>query len=257
MYFKSSRIASFLHALVVASTVTLMTAEVWASPDKPLTPLEKKQIQSLIEQYILDHPEVILETLQRHQIKGENVEKEQSREQVKNLRPQLVLDPETPVGGNTKGDVTIVEFVDYRCGYCKRAHSVVKKIIRDDSAIRYVVKDFPILGPQSVIASRAALAVWRTTPEKHEAYHDEMMSIRGSLDEQRVIATAEKLGIDKKLLKKAMADKAIDAVLAKNFKLAEALNINGTPAFVIGDQLVPGAVDLATLKKLVAKARKN
>ena len=84
-----------------------------------------------------------------------------------------------------------------------------------------------------------------------------MMSIRGSLDEQRVIATAEKLGIDKKLLKKAMADKAIDAVLANNFKLAEALNINGTPAFVIGDQLVPGAVDLVTLKKLVAEARKN
>ena len=257
MFFKFSRFASFLYTLVVISTITLVTAEAWASPGKPLTPAEKKQVQSLIKQYILNHPEVILDSLQRHQIKGEKAEKEQSQKQIMNLRPQLVLDPETPVGGNTKGDVTIVEFVDYRCGYCKRAHSVVKKIIKDDRAIRYVIKDFPILGPQSVIASRAALAVWHTTPEKHEAYHDEMMTIRSSLDEQRVIAIAEKLGIDKKRLKKAMADKAIDVVLAKNFKLAESLNINGTPAFIIGDQLVPGAVDLATLKKLVAKARNN
>ena len=255
MYFKSGRFTSFLHALIVASAITPMTTKVWAVPDKPLTQLEKKQIQSLIKQYILDHPEVILESMGRHKIKSEQVEKEQSQEQVKNLRSQLVLDPETPVGGNVKGDITIVEFVDYRCGYCKRAHSVIKKIIKDDRAIRYVIKDFPILGPKSVIASRAALAVWRTTPEKHAAYHDEMMSIRGSIDEQRVIATAKKLGIDKDVLKKAMADKAIDAVLAKNFKLAEALNINGTPAFVIGDQLVPGAVDFTTLKKLVAEAR--
>ena len=257
MFFKFSRFASFLYTLVVISTITLVTAEAWASPGKPLTPAEKKQVQSLIKQYILNHPEVILDSLQRHQIKGEKAEKEQSQKQIMNLRPQLVLDPETPVGGNTKGDVTIVEFVDYRCGYCKRAHFVVKKLFTDDTNIRYVIKDFPILGPQSVIASRAALAVWHTTPEKHEDFHDEMMSIRGSLDEQRVITAAAKLGIDKKRLKKTMDDKVIDAVLAKNFKLAKALNINGTPAFVIGDQLVPGAVDLATLKKLVAKARNN
>ena len=172
-------------------------------------------------------------------------------------RPELVADPETPVGGNTKGDVTVVEFVDYRCGYCKRAHSTIKKLLKDDNAVRYVIKDFPILGPQSVIASRAALAIWRINPEKHQAYHNEMMLIRGAIDEKLVVETANKLGIDKKLLKKTMAGEAVDTVLAKNSRLAKALNINGTPAFIIGDQILPGAVDLATLKKIVAKTRNN
>ena len=202
----------------------------------------------LIQQYILKNPEIILESLQRHQIKSEEEGKERAQKHIKNLTPQLVLDPETPVGGNTNGDITVVEFIDYRCGYCKRAHSTMKKMMSDDRQI---------LGPQSVTASRAALAIWRTSPEKHAAFHDKIMSMRGSLNEQMIIATAEKIGIDGKELKKVMADKAIDAILAKNFKLAKALDINGTPAFIIGDQLIPGAIDLATLKKMVAKARKN
>ncbi len=257
MSFRFDRALKFICTLVIAYSIMMATVEGQEYGNKPFSQAQKKEIEILIKRYILNHPDLILESVQRHQIKEENVEKEQAKKQIESLRPQLVSDPDTPVGGNTKGDVTVIEFIDYRCGYCKRAHSTVKKLLKDDNAVRYVIKDFPILGPQSVIASRAALAIWRIYPEKHQAYHNEMMLSRGAIDEKLVVEMANKLGIDKKLLKTKMADKAIDEVLAKNFRLAKALNINGTPAFIIGDEILPGAVDLATLKKIVAKARDN
>ncbi len=257
MFLKFYRSLSFFHLLVMAFAITLTGAKGQTSGAQSLSQLQKKEIELLIKEYILKHPEIILESVQRHQIKGETTKKKQAEKQLIELRPQLISDPQSPVSGNPKGDVTIVEFVDYRCGYCKRVHPAIKKLLKDDRAIRYVIKDFPILGPQSEIASRAALAIWHMFPEKHQAYHDEMMSIRGTIDEESVVSKAKMLGIDTKLLKKAMADKHIDSLLAKNFSLAKALNINGTPAFIIGDQIVPGAVDLSTLKKLVAEARKK
>ena len=241
--------------LIGAVLLFWLPAGSFAASDGAFTDAQKKEINTLVERYILDHPEVILEAVQRHQALREQADKAHAKAALKALRPQLVSDPESPVGGNIRGDVTIVEFFDYRCGYCKRVHSTIKKAMREDKGIRYVYKEFPILGPHSITASRAAIAVWQTTPEKYEAFHDAIMTSRGNLGEAQVLAAASKLGINKNALKKAMAETAVDIVLAKNSKLAKALKINGTPAFVIGDQLVPGAIDLMSLKKLVAKAR--
>ena len=255
------RLSFFRHLPVYLCTLVGAVLLFWTPPgsfaasDEALSDTQKKEIKTLVKRYILDHPEVILEAVQRHQALREQADKAHAKAALKTRRPQLVSDPESPVGGNIRGDVTIVEFFDYRCGYCKRVHPTIKKAMSEDKGIRYVYKELPILGPHSITASRAAIAVWRTIPEKYEAFHDAIMSSRGNLGEAQVLEAASKLGIDKNALKKAMAEKAIDIVLAKNSKLAKALKINGTPAFVIGDQLVPGAIDLMTLKKLVAKAR--
>ena len=228
-----------------------------AEPAQPLNDAQKQAIEKMIHQYILDHPEVILEAVQRHRDKAEEAKKAHAKAAVSSLRKEIENDPTSPVAGNAKGDVTIVEFFDYRCGYCKRVHPTMVELLKEDKNLRFVFKEFPILGPDSMIAARAALAVWRMHPEKYAAVHDAFMTGRGALDEASVMALAGKLGIDQAALKKAMADPEVETILTKNFQLAEALGINGTPAFIVGSEVVPGAVDKETLKKLIADARRG
>jgi len=242
-------------AFAVLAVVTLGLLPAASQADENFSDAQKQQLEKLMEQYILEHPEVLLEAVRRHQEKREAAEKERAQSAVAAHMKQLVSDPTSPVAGNPKGDVTIVEFFDYRCGYCKRVHPTIEKVLTEDKNIRLVLKEFPILGPQSLSAARAALAVWNTAPEKYMAFHNALMTSRGEYTEAKIAATAEKAGIDPEALKKAMGDKKIDDALGRNFQLAEALNINGTPAFLVGSQLVPGAVDYGTLKKLVEEAR--
>ena len=251
-------IFSFLRrpaAVLAAALVFAATAAVAAGPAPALSDTQKQAIEKMIQQYILDHPEVILESVQRQRDKAEAAKKEHAKAAVASMRKELENDPTTPVGGNLKGDVTVVEFFDYRCGYCKRVHSTVMELIGEDKGVRFVYKEFPILGPDSMVAARAALAVWRTKPDKYQTFHDALMGGRGAINETAILAIAAQHGIDPEGLKKAMAEPEVDAMLARNFHLAEALGINGTPAFVVGGELVPGAVDKETLKKLIADAR--
>lgn len=249
------RALAFLFSIIAGGLLAVTPCAADTGPAAGLSAGQKQEIEKLIQQYILDHPEVLLESVQRHQTEREQAKKAHAKATLSSLRKELENDPSSPVGGNANGDVTIVEFFDYRCGYCKRVHATLQNVMKEDKGIRFVFKEFPILGPDSMIAARAALAVWRTQPEKYAAFHDALMGGRSTVTGAVVTATAGKLGIDADALKKAMADPDIEAALTRNFQLAEALNINGTPAFVVGNELVPGAVDLETLKKLIAEAR--
>jgi len=151
--------------------------------------------------------------------------------------------------------VTIVEFFDYQCPYCKRVFPAVQTLLKTDGNIRYVFKEFPILGPQSVVAARAALAAWKLDRDRYVPFHTALMQSRGRLSERKILDVAAEIGLDVERLRAAMADPGIDKVLARNAELARALDINGTPAFVIGEKVVPGAVDLETLTALVSQAR--
>jgi protein-disulfide isomerase len=159
------------------------------------------------------------------------------------------------VAGNPKGDVTVVEFFDYRCTFCKRVLPAVRRLLRDDPRIRYVFKEFPILTPQSRIAARAALAAWRVAPETYFGFHVDLMSARGALGEAVILRLAANAGLDTQRLKREMQSPEIEAVLRRNAEIAQRLGIQGTPAFIIGERLVPGAIDLAQLQSLVAEAR--
>ncbi|TCZ57873.1 DsbA family protein [Roseicella aquatilis] len=162
---------------------------------------------------------------------------------------------EDPVKGNPQGGVTLVEFFDARCGYCKQMEPVMEALLRRQPDVRLVMKDLPILGPNSLLASRALLAAQRQG--KYAALHEALLRLREEPTEPVLKREAEKLGLDWARLRREMDDPAIGKRLEANTRLAAALRIEGTPALVIGDALVPGAVDLATLERLVAEARRK
>jgi len=249
------RFIEILSAAAIAVTLAMMPP-VQAAEDS-LTPEKVQEFEALIRDYILKHPEVIIESMRVLQAKEKAMTENRAKKMLVSRRNEIVNDPTSPVGGNPNGNVTVVEFFDYRCGYCKRVFPDLQKLIRDDGNIRYVYKEFPILGPQSLFASRAALAAWKLDQKKYHLFHNAMMASKGNLTEAKTMKFAVSVGFDEKTLRDGMADPAIEATLKKNFQLAKDLNINGTPAFVIGNELVPGAVSLEALQQLVAAARRS
>ena len=168
---------------------------------------------------------------------------------------ELLNDPASPVGGNPDGDVTLVEFFDYQCPYCKTIFPSIQALLAEDRNLRYVFKEFPILGRASVFAARAALAARRQG--KYLEFHTALMPARGKLTETRVMRLAEKVGLDVDRLRRDMADGTVDAMIRRNLELADGLGIFSTPVFIIGDTQIPGAVEIDTLKVLIARARQR
>jgi len=215
----------------------------------------KAEIERIVRDYLRAHPEIVIEAIEAHKMKQEAAEQAAIAAALKSYRKQIESDPDSPVGGNPSGDVTVVEFFDYRCGVCKRVHPQVAELTSSDRKIRRVYKDWPILGPHSVFAARAALA--SRNQGKYLAFHDAMMAWPANLTPDAVIQIARKVGLDAERLIGDMKDGKISEVLERNFKLADALHINGTPSFVIGGTLIRGARDLDTMRRLVAEARQS
>ena len=169
----------------------------------------------------------------------------------------LFDDPASPVVGNPDSDVTLVAFFDYRCGYCKSAYHTMRAALQQDLRLRVVFKEFPILGLGSVVAARAALAAHRQNPNIYVAFHGALMESRGRLTKPLILRVARAMGIDAERLEADMSAPEIDEAIERNLALATTLGINGTPTYVIGDKIVPGAVGLKTMKRLIALARAN
>ncbi len=244
-------------AILVLWVVATLAAVVPAAADTHdvLRPDEKRAFEKVIRDYILANPEIVLDALKILDARKRASEADQARQQLAARRDDILNDPGSPVGWNPDGDVTIVEFFDYRCPYCRAVAPRLAQLKRQDRGIRYVYKEWPILGPVSKVAARAALAAWRQG--RYEEYHEALMTYPGQLSEKGVFDTAERLGLDVERLRKDMEAPEIAASLARTRDLAETLGITGTPAFVIGDQLVPGAVSLDQLKAFVQRARKD
>jgi protein-disulfide isomerase len=215
---------------------------------------QRQAIEAIVRETLLKNPEIIYEAIEQLQQRERVAETQKARQVLAERRPQVFQDTDAPVGGNPRGDVTVVEFFDYQCGYCKSALSDVQRLLKDDGKVRFVFKEFPILGPASVVASRAALA--SRAQGRYVDFHNALMSHRGALDEEAVMRVARSVGLDGERLKKDMAAPEIEAAIQANKKLAEDMGIRGTPAFIVGDEIVPGAIRLDEMKKLVAAARK-
>ncbi|MDA1088750.1 MAG: DsbA family protein [Proteobacteria bacterium] len=241
--------------LIAAILFAFGVAQSHAQTKSVMSPEEKKSIEGVVRDLLMKNPEIIIEAIQSMREREQREGEQRAKANLVKFQKELLNDPDTPVGANVKGDVTIVEFFDYRCGYCKRAFPDLQKIISSDKNIRFVYKEFPILGPDSMTASKAGLAAWAVDKTKYEAFHRLMMDSKGGLPESRVMEFATKAGYDAKALKKAMANPKIDELIARNFELAKALDINGTPAFIIGDEVIRGAVDLQALRAVISKAR--
>jgi protein-disulfide isomerase len=220
-----------------------------------LSPAQRQAVEDAVGDYLREHPEIVIEAINILRQRDQASEAAQTRNVIAARGPELFNDSATPVGGNPDGDVTLVEFFDYRCGYCKRVYPTIKKLIEDDGNIRFVFKEFPILGPASVYAARAALA--SREQGKYLEFHDALMATKGALTEDKVLRIAESANLDRAALLDAMTrnEAEYDRIFAKNRNLAQALKINGTPAFVAGDTVVRGAADYDSMKTVIAEAR--
>ena len=214
-------------------------------------------IEETIHDYLLSHPDVMIEVFDVLRARQEAGQSEQTRQTVAARRDALFNDPAAPVAGNPDGDVTLVEFFDYRCTYCKRVLPTVLAALEEDPGLRIVYKEFPILGPDSVVAARVALAAHRQAPDRYLALHTALMASRGRLTETNALEIAREFGFDVARIAADMGSPEIDRIIARNNALAQELGINGTPGFVIGDQVIPGAIDLDTLRRLIAEARQS
>lgn len=169
---------------------------------------------------------------------------------------QVLRDPEIPVIGNPKGDITIVEWFDYNCPYCRKLAPELRQVVQDDGKVRLVLKDWPILGPVSKVASRMALAA--KYQDKFEAAHEAMISVNSRITEPRIAELLSGAGLDMDRLKKDLDAnaKAIDAILARNNEQALAFGFNGTPSFIVGKYRVPGVLSMDQFEQVIADARK-
>jgi protein-disulfide isomerase len=242
-----------MRPLILAAATTLLSLPALAAD---MTDAERSAFRSEVRDYLLENPEVLMEALEVLQTRNDAADGAQDLALVQDNLKALVDDGVSWVGGNPQGDVTIVEFTDYRCGYCRKAFAEIEELIKADGNIRFVVKEFPILGDSSVISSRFAIAVLQLHgADAYKAAHDGLITLRGEPDDSTLSALAGEIGLDPAPILEKMKTPEVDAVIAANHALGDAMKISGTPTFVVGGQLLRGYLPLEAMQKVVAQER--
>jgi protein-disulfide isomerase len=219
------------------------------------TDAPKDEFERRVQDYLMAHPDVIMRSVNQLEARQRAKEETEVQATVKSRAEEIFRDAASPVGGNPDGDITLVEFFDYNCPYCRQVASVMRKAEEADPQLRIAYKEFPILGPNSTFAAKAALAANRQG--KYVAVHRALYGVRGAVDPGKIKEVAMAIGLDMDRLNADMADPAIQAAITKNIALAQALRINGTPGFVMGDQILRGATDFETLQAMIRTAREH
>lgn len=217
--------------------------------------LSEERVKELALEAILENPQIIMEAVQLLEQQEATAQAEATADVLKEQRQLLDQDPNAPVLGNPDGDVTVVEFFDYNCPYCRRAMSEVGGLIEADPNVRLVFREWPILGDGSVFAAKAALAA--RNQDKYKEFHWVLMGMEERAQEASVLRIAEEIGLDVDQLRSDMEAPEVQAHIDESMRLAQALGFNGTPSFVIGDNLVPGLVEQDQLEALVNEAREK
>jgi len=250
------------HFLAIITTALIAFSgfvAVGFAQDKTFTSKQKAVIENMIRDYLISNPSVTQEIIQAWQADQRRHQAVQQKEQIEKMRTAVIANKAEVfrskfdfATGNLKGDVTMVEFFDYNCGFCKRSLPDILTLLKTDNNLRLVVKEFPILGPGSVYAARAAIASKKQN--KYWEFHLALMRTRG-LSEAQVLRVATKIGLDVDKLKKDMEAPEVAQEIEANIKLANTLGVNGTPAFVVADRPIPGAVGVEILRTQIADVR--
>jgi protein-disulfide isomerase len=226
-----------------------------AQGEEALTDAQKQAIDSQIRDYLMAHPEVIIESLQQHEQKQEEEQAAQQKQQISERRDELLHSAGTPVAGNPDASFAVVEFFDYHCPYCKSVAGDFIDTMQKDGNVRVVFKEFPILGESSVFAAKVALAAAKQG--KYVEMHRALMALKGDLSEDAVYGLAAKEGLDVEKLKQDAGSTDVEEELNRNYELARALGIRGTPAFIVGEELIPGALPMEELMAKIDEQRKS
>ena len=237
------------------ASLSLSGAALFAVLKREPVPAQSVDFGGQVRAFLESNPQVIVNSVKRADERQKDAEAKQATDQLASRRDEIFNDPAAPIAGDAAGDAVLVEFFDYNCPYCRKAAPVVDQLRQSDPNVKIVYKEFPILGPGSVFAARAALASQKQG--KYLAYHDALYASHGPITEDSALEVAKTVGVDVEQLKKDMAGPAIDDAIKHNLALAEALGISGTPTFVSRKQITPGLVGLDELKQMMANARKG
>lgn len=242
-------------SLLLAAAFAL--AGVTSAPAQTFTEPQRSEIEKIIRDYLLKHPEVLQEAMAELEKKQQVAESAKARDAIKIHSEALFNSPRQVTLGNPQGDVTFVEFFDYNCGYCKRALIDMMELMGKDAKLKVVLKEFPVLGPASTEVAQVGVAVRMQdkTGKKYLEFHQKLLTGRGQVDKAKALATAKEIGLDMARLEKDLKSDEIGKTLQESMTLAEALGLNGTPSYVIGNDVVIGAVGLATLSQKIQAAR--
>lgn len=241
---------SALFALALCGAPGIASAQSFSEP-------QRGEIEKIVRDYLLAHPEVLEEVSAELSKRQTAAETEKHEAAVAKNAQAIFSSPRGVTIGNKDGDVTFVEFFDYNCGYCKRAMADMLDLMKADPKLKVVLKEFPVLGPGSVEAAQVAVAVRMQDPtgKKYLDFHQKLLGGKGQADKARAMAAAKDVGVDMAKLEKDLASPEVRATLEENFKLAEDMGMNGTPSYVIGKQVVIGAVGVDNLKEKIGVAR--
>ncbi|ABV95138.1 thiol:disulfide interchange protein DsbA [Dinoroseobacter shibae DFL 12 = DSM 16493] len=217
--------------------------------------LSEERIKELALEAILENPQIVMDAVAILREREAEAQVASAAETLANQRDLLERDENAPVLGNPDGDVTVIEFFDYNCPYCRRAKPTIEGLIAADPNVRVVFREFPILGDDSVLAARAALAA--RAQGMYEEFHWALMALSGRINEAQIMQTADDLGLDVAQLEADMQSDAVTMHIETSLSLAQSLGISGTPSFVVGETILPGLVDQARLEELVAQERSD
>jgi len=224
-----------------------------ASGNASFTALQKNDIRNTVREYLLDNPQVIVEAIEGLQAQQQHSQQQQNDGAIAANMEQLVNSRRDPFIGNPDASVTVVEFFDYQCPYCKRMAQDLAKIAAEDPDVKIIFKEFPVFGRESTLATRAALA--SAKQGKYAEFHLSIMGLRGAPSENALFRVASRLGMDLDRLRRDMQSPSIETQIQTNLELARQVGVRGTPAFIVGDQLVPGAMSPEQMRQLIAEKR--
>jgi protein-disulfide isomerase len=239
----------FKYSILPAAALAAVSFASGALADKPLT---KADVEKIMHDYIVEHPQEIMDSVNTYQTKAVQTREAEGLKKNKDI---LLRDSTSPDAGNPKGDVTVVEFFDYNCHYCKGALPAIQSLLEKDKNVHFIFRDFPILGPSSDQASRWALAAQKQ--KKYYEFYKAMMNNKSPIDEDMLAGLAKEVGMDVEQARKDAASSATSLQLERNRTLAGELGISGTPAFIIGDQIIRGAVPLEDMEHVIADERRG
>ena len=252
-------LAAMLLAPVALAQDRVVPAPAVATAPQEFSSAQTREIENIVKKYLVQHPEVLQEVMEALDKRQKEADADKARTTIKDNKATIFNSSHQVVLGNPQGNVTMVEFFDYNCAFCKRALPDMLDLIKTDSDLKFVLKEFPVLGPGSLEAAHVAVAarMQDSSGKKYMEFHQKLLGARGPADKVRALAVAKDVGFDMARLEKDMNSDEVKTTIEENMKLADVLGVNGTPSYVVGDEVVVGAVGVDELRAKIKNGRKQ